>query len=180
MSSAELTKYQEIIMSVTAPSATELSAMRYWWEDLPVGFNYQTSTRTITEADVVAFASLTADFNRAHVDAEYAAGMPYGKRIAHGMLVASYMAGLNTRTIVNQLLEPSLLALMDVQCKFLKPTFINDTIRVDVEVIETRETSNPDRGVVTFRRTAVNQNGEATVECIVKMLVRRSLQTSAA
>jgi acyl dehydratase len=168
-------------MSVTAPTTEELSAMRYWWEDLSVGFKYQTSTRTITEADVVAFASLTADFNRAHVDAEYAARLPYGKRIAHGMLVASFMAGLNTRTVVNQLLEPSLLALMDVQCKFLKPTFINDTIGVDVEVIEARETSKPDRGVVTFRRTAINQHGEATVECIVKMLVqRRSPQARAA
>jgi acyl dehydratase len=160
-------------MSITAPTADELSNMRYWWEDLPVGFRYSTSSRTITEADVVSFAALTADFNRAHVDAEFAARSPVGQRMAHGMLVVSYMAGLNTRTIVNQLIEPSLLALVDVQCKFLKPTFIGDTIRADIEVIESRETSKRDRGLVSFRRTATTQNGEATVECIVKMLLQR-------
>ena len=84
-------------MCITAPTMKELSAMCYGWEDLPVGFKYETSSRTISEADVVAFAALTADYNRGHVDAEYAARTHFGQRIAHGMLVASYMAGLNTR-----------------------------------------------------------------------------------
>lgn len=158
-------------MSTIAPTQEDLAAMYYGWEDFPVGFKYETASRTITEADIVAFASLTADFNRAHVDAEYAARMPFGKRIAHGMLVASFMSGLNTRTIVNQLMEPALLGLIDMNCKFMRPTFIGDTIKVGIEVIETRETSKPDRGIITFRRTAINQNNEATVECIVKMLM---------
>jgi acyl dehydratase len=160
-------------MSITAPTPDELGMMRYWWEDLPRGFKYVTSSRTITEADVVAFAALTADFNRAHVDAEYAAASPFRQRVAHGMLVASFMSGLNTRTIANQLLEPSMLGLLDVQCKFMKPTFIGDTIRVEIEVIDARTTSKPERGIVTFRRTALTQNNEATVECIAQMLVLR-------
>ena len=150
----------------------DIASGRLYWDDLPVGFRYQTAARTITEADVVGFACLTADFNRAHTDAEFAAGTPYGRRIAHGMLVASFIAGLNTRTIVNQLVEPSLLALAEVQCKFLKPTFIGDTIHADIDVIEARRTSKPDRGLVVFRRVAVTQSGETTVECIVKMLIQ--------
>lgn len=162
---------------MTAALSTEaLASMRYWWEDLEVGFRYQTSTRTITEADVVAFAALTADFNRAHVDAHYAAAGPFGKRIAHGLLVVSFIAGLNTRTIVNQLMEPSLLGLLDTQCKFKRPTFIGDTIHADIEVVEARETSRPDRGIITFRRSAINQEGQETVECTVKMLVQRRPQ----
>ena len=47
-------------MSVPAPDASQLAAMRYWFEDLPVGFAYATSSRTITEADVVGFAALSA------------------------------------------------------------------------------------------------------------------------
>jgi len=171
---------EEKEMTVAAPSVDQLSTMRYWWEDLYPGFRYQTSTRTITEADVVAFASLTADFNRAHVDAEFAAAGPFGKRIAHGMLVASFVSGLNTRTIVNQLLEPSLLGLLDMQCKFTRPTFIGDTIHADIEVVETRETSRPDRGIVTFRRLAINQSGQTTMECIVKMMVQRRMQEETA
>lgn len=158
-------------MSAVAPDTSELAAMRYWFEDLPVGFAYTTSSRTITEADVVGFATLTGDLNRAHVDAEFAAAAPFGRRIAQGMLIASYMSGLNTRTIVNQLLEPSQLALMEIGCKFLKPTFIGDTIHVDIEVVEARLTSRPDRGVLTFRRRAVTQVGDVTVECIAAMLV---------
>lgn len=157
----------------TLPPA-DLAQLRYWWEDLAVGLKYRTSTRTITEADVVNFAAFTGDLNRAHVDAEYAAALPlYGQRLVHGMLVVSYMAGLNTRTAVNQFLEPSLLGLLDVQCSFPRPTFIGDTIGVDIEVVERRETSRPERGIVTFRRSAINQRGETVVVCHVKQLVLR-------
>lgn len=145
----------------------------YFWEDLPVGFKYQTSSRTITEADIVSFAALTGDMNRAHVDVESSRSGPFGRRIAHGLLVVSYMAGLNTRTIVNQLLEPSMLALLGMECRFLKPTFEGDTITTDIEVVEARASSKPDRGIVKFRRTAVNQRGEAIVECFVSMLFKR-------
>ncbi len=149
----------------------ELLAHRLWFEDLPVGFAYSTSARTITEADVVAFAALTGDFNRAHVDAEFAATAAFGQRIAHGLLVVSFMAGLNTRTIVNQLLEPSQLALLGIDTRFVKPTFLGDTIHVDIAVIEARPTSKPGRGILTFRRDAVNQRGDIVVECLARMLV---------
>lgn len=150
-----------------------IAAGHYFWEDLPVGFKYQTSSRTITEADIVSFAALTGDMNRAHVDDEAARRGPFGQRIAHGMLVVSYMAGLNTRTIVNQLLEPSMLALLGTECRFVKPTLAGDTITVDIEVIEARASSKPDRGIVKFRRSAVTQRGEVVVECIVSMLFKR-------
>lgn len=146
---------------------------QYFWEDLPVGFKYQTSSRTITEADIVSFAALTGDMNRVHVDDEAARQGPFGQRIAHGLLVVSYMAGLNTRTIVNQLLEPSMLALLGTECRFTKPTLAGDTITVDIEVVEVRPSSKPDRGIVKFRRSAITQRGDTVVECIVSMLFKR-------
>lgn len=144
-----------------------------YWEDLPVGTRYGTAARTITEADVVGFAALTGDFNRLHVDAEYAKASPFGQRIAHGLLVISVGTGLNTRTIANQLMEPSLVGLLETQLKFLRPTFLGDTIQVDVEVADRRETRRGDRGIVTFRRTTTNQRGEAVAEAIVTMLMLR-------
>ncbi len=157
-----------------APPPAELAALRYWWEDLKPGVAWRTSTRTITEADVVQFATYSGDLNRAHVDAEYAASLPmYGQRLVHGMLVLSYMAGLSTRTMAYQMLEPSLLGLLEVRCKFPAPTFIGDTIAVDIEVVEQKETSKSERGVVTFKRTAVNQRGQAVAECLVTQLVSR-------
>jgi acyl dehydratase len=149
-------------------------AARLHWEDFAPGFTYATPARTITESDVVAFASLTGDFNRIHTDAEFARSAAFGQRIAHGLLVASISVGLNTRSVVNQLLEPSLIALLDNHLRFPRPTFIGDTVSVRVEVVERAGTSNPDRGVVTFRRSTLNQHGETVCESTVKLLVRRS------
>jgi acyl dehydratase len=154
-------------------SPEAIQAARYYWEDMTPGLQFETASRTVTEADVVSFAALSADYNRVHVDAEYAAGTSWGKRIAHGMLVASIVSGLNTRTVVNQLLEPSLIGLLEVSYRFPRPTFIGDTVKVDIEVVGRRETSNEARGIVEFRRTALNQRGEVVCECLAKMMVSR-------
>ena len=153
-----------------------LSALRAepcFFEDLDIGNTFDSPTRTVTEADVVNFACLSADFNRLHVDAEFAKGTPYGQRIAHGLLVLSVMSGLVTRMQLNLHLEPSLMGLLDIQCRFPKPTFIGDTLRVRVEVAEKSETSKPDRGVVAFKRQVLNQRSEVVVEGDWKLLVRR-------
>ena len=76
-------------------------------------------------------------------------------------------------TVVNQLLEPSMLALLGTECRFIKPTFEGDTITAHIEVIEARPSSRPDRGIVKFRRDAVTQRDEIVAECIVSMLFKR-------
>lgn len=158
---------------MSADALTTLLQTQLHWDDLVPGFRYRTPSRTITESDVVAFAGLTGDYNRMHTDAEFAATTPYGQRIAHGLLVASISVGLNTRTAPNQLMEPSLIALLENRLKFPKPTLIGDTLTVDVEVLEQTPTSKPDRGVVVFKRTTSNQRGEAVAESHVTLLVRR-------
>ena len=129
--------------TASTPSLAGLSALQYYWEDLEPGTVFETASRTITETDVVGFAGLSADYNRLHVDAEYASATAWGKRIAHGMLVASILSGLNTRTVVNQLLEPSLVGLLEMNLRFPKPTLIGDTIHGRIKVSGRRETSNP-------------------------------------
>lgn len=159
--------------TASTPSLAALSALQYYWEDLEPGLVFETASRTITETDVVGFAGLSADYNRLHVDAEYASGTAWGKRIAHGMLVASILSGLNTRTVVNQMLEPSLVGLLEMNLRFPKPTLIGDTIHGRIEVSGRRETSNPARGIVEFRRQAINQRNEVVCECDARMMVLR-------
>ena len=65
-----------------------------YFDDLEVGDSFTTKGRTITEADLVNFAALTWDTYPLHVDAEWASKTMFGERIAHGMLVLSYAAGL--------------------------------------------------------------------------------------
>jgi len=151
----------------------QASKLDIYWDDLPVGTTYSTSSRTITEADVAAFAALTGDFNRLHVDAEYAKQSVHGQRIAHGMLVASFMAGLTSRSIPNQLMENALFGVLENTVKFPKASYINDTIRVDIEVVEQRATSNPTRGIVKFVRKAINQRGEVACELGATCLLKR-------
>lgn len=151
----------------------QVAQQSIFWEDLPIGTRYVTSSRTITEADVAAFAALTGDFNRVHVDAEYAKGTIFGQRIAHGMLVAAFMAGLTSRSIPNQLMEGALFSVLENRLKFPKPTFIGDTIRVEIEVVEQKQTSRPDRGIIGFMRKAINQRGEMVAELAATCLLKR-------
>jgi acyl dehydratase len=150
----------------------------YYWDDLEIGFTFETATRTITETDVVAFAAFSADYNLLHVDAEYAKASPFGQRIAHGMLVASIVAGLNTRTVVNAMIAPAMLGLLEVKATFPQPTFIGDTIGVRIEIAELTATSKPDRGLIRFIRSAINQRGETVCICNVLMLMKRRPEVS--
>ena len=72
--------------------------MGRYLEDLEVGFTVKTAGRTVTEADVVAFAGLTGDFTELHTNEEFARQTPFGRRIAHGALIFSIAIGLTTRT----------------------------------------------------------------------------------
>ncbi len=139
---------------------------------LEVGSAFQSPGRTITETDIVSFACLSGDFNRLHVDAEFAKGTPFGQRIAHGLLVLSILSGLTTQSSGYRRLEPYVLALLDLRCRFPKPTFIGDTIVVRVTVTEKINNYRPGKDKVVFRREAVNQRGDIVVQADFAMLMR--------
>ena len=157
---------------MSAPSLADPPTTLYW-DDLPIGTRFETSGRTITEADVVAFACLTADFNRLHVDAVFAGASTFGQRIAHGMLVASISIGLLTRTVHHARMERALLGLLESRFAFPGPTFFGDTVRVVAEVVERRQTKRPDRGVIVFRRSTFNQRDELVVDATATLLMTR-------
>lgn len=138
---------------------------------LEVGNSFQSAGRTITETDIVSFACLSGDFNRLHVDHEYAKGTPFGQRIAHGLLVLSVLSGLTTQSSGYRQLEPYVLALLDIHCRFPRPTFIGDTIFVRVTVAEKIENYRPGKDKVVFRREAVNQRGEVVVQADFVMMM---------
>ncbi|MFC7516747.1 MaoC/PaaZ C-terminal domain-containing protein [Herbaspirillum sp. GCM10030257] len=139
---------------------------------LEVGHSFQSAGRTITESDIVSFAGLSGDFNRLHVDEEYARSTPFGQRIAHGLLVLSILSGLTTQSNGYRQLEPFVLALLDINCRFPKPTFIGDTIFVQVTVMEKIKNYRPGKDKVVFRREAINQRGEVVVQADFAMMMR--------
>lgn len=132
--------------------------MPHYLEDLEAGQMFVTPGRTITEADVVSFASWTNDNNQIHTDVEFAQGTRFGQRIVHGMLGASLCLGLIARTGV---FEGSAVALLGIdQWTFPLPVFIGDTVTCTVEILSTRLTSSGTTGIVERLVVLRNQRGE--------------------
>ncbi len=145
--------------------------MPLYFEDFQVGERFTTPARTVTEADLVNFAGVSGDYNPIHTDAEFAKTTPFGQRIAHGLLVLAMLTGLRQRT---GQFEGTLIAWLEIRSyRFLKPVFIGDTIHGETEILEKRETSKPDRGLLVQRVRVLNQRGEVVQEGEFVTLVRR-------
>lgn len=132
--------------------------MSLYFEDLPVGHAFTSARRTVTEADVVAFAGVSGDFNPLHTDAVAAAASGFGQRIAHGMLVLSIATGLRQQTGV---FTDSHRGLLEIRSwKFGAPVHFGDTIEVLTRVVEARPTAKPERGLVVQAVEVRNQRQE--------------------
>ena len=139
------------------------------FEQFNIGDKVMTVGRTITEADIVAFAGLSGDFNRIHTDAAYAATTPFGQRIAHGLLVQSIATGLAVRT---GFIEDTVLAFRELSCKFSVPVFIGDTIHVELEVLETKAFRRLGGGNVLMKISVINHKNEVVQRGEWTMLVK--------
>ena len=142
-----------------------------YFEDVEVGFRFETPSRTMTEADLVAFTGISGDFNPLHTDAAYAAKSIYGERIAHGALVLSVATGLRQRV---GLFDGTLMGLLEIRSwRFLAPVLIGDTIHIVNEVTELRPTSKSDRGVMVHRVEVVKQDETIAAQGELVLLLRR-------
>lgn len=96
-----------------------------------------TFTKTVSEADVYAFAGISGDFYKAHVDAAAMATTPYGQRIAHGALLMAFMSAASTR-LIDRVLEDgetsTPVSLGYDRVRFVAPVFFGDTVTVRYEV----------------------------------------------
>lgn len=135
-----------------------------WFEELPVGFTVEHVTRrTVTETDNVLFTTMTMNPAPMHLDADYASRSEFGRPLVNSMFTLALVVGLSVHeltlgTIVAQL------GMTDV--RFPAPVFHGDTIRVESEVVEARESkSRPEAGLVVFEHKAYNQRDELVCVC---------------
>ena len=144
--------------------------MGLYYEDFEQSGDLVTRGRTITEADVVAFAGLTGDYTELHTNEEYAKSTKFGRRIAHGALIFSVSMGLSTRT---NLLDDTLLAFAGVdKLRFVSPVFIGDTVHAVKRVVERKELGTG-QGTVEFETRVLNQKGELVLVYRDKLLVKK-------
>jgi acyl dehydratase len=139
------------------------------FDELALGDQFETLSKTVTEGDVCSFALLTGDIHPQHVDAAWATESLFGERIAHGMLVLSYAVGLAP-------LDPgrvvALRGLRDVV--FKRPVRLGDAIRVRGRVEQLLPVSDS-AGLVTCRWSVLNQRDELCVRAEVDIVWRRDL-----
>ena len=119
--------------------------------------------RTITEADNVRFTTMTHNPAKLHLDAEYMKGTEFGQPLVNSLLTLGFMVGIS----VNETTHGTAVANLGMDAvRFPKPLFHGDTIRIESEVLEMRESkSRPDNGIVTFVHRAFNQDDELVGEC---------------
>lgn len=142
-----------------------------WWEDYAPDWTLKTGRRTVTEYDILSFVTLVGMNEALFMDAEYIAkDTPFGRRIAPGALVFSYAEGLVIQT---GHLHGAAIAFLGAEMKMQGPVYLGDTIEVNVCLAERRETSKPDRGLVTTRNRVTNQSGEAVLEYLATRMLRR-------
>ena len=130
----------------------------YAYADLAVGMAFRSPGRTITDADLVAFAGLTGDYSELHTSDVYAKSSEFGRRVAHGMLGLAYAHGLMwART--GDLRETAIAFLGIDDWRFLQPIFVGDTIFVNYRIAELRDSkSRPTQAIATFDVEVVDQD----------------------
>ncbi len=112
-------------------------------------------SKTVSESDIYLYAGITGDFNPAHIDAVYAAGTFFKKRIAHGMLSAGFISA-----VIGTRLPGTGTIYVGQQLRFLAPVYVGDTITARVAVAAI----NLEKNRVTLKTTCSNQDGTVVID----------------
>jgi 3-hydroxybutyryl-CoA dehydratase len=139
-----------------------------YFDELELGATESTRGRTVTEADIVNWCALTGDWFVLHSDKVYAEKSMFGQRLAPGLMVLAFSGGLG----VPPEAEAIIANYGTDRVRYPRPTFIGDTLHLDVEVVELRE-RDADTGVATFRWDMVNQDGHTVMASLLKVLLKR-------
>jgi acyl dehydratase len=144
-----------------------------FFDELHVGQVFQHPIRrTITEADNVWFSALTHNPAQLHLDEEYCrTETQYGQRLVNSCFTLGLMTGIS---FGDTTLGTAIANLGWDEVRFPKPLFHGDTVRIETEVLELRESkSRPDAGIVVFMHRCFNQKNELVAHCKRTGLQRR-------
>lgn len=132
--------------------------MGRYFEEFTVGEKVAAPSRAVTAAEIQAFANLTGDVNRLHVDDDFARAQGFRERIAHGALVLSVALGMAWQTGI---LEDTTRAFREIETwKFTSPAYPGDVLSLVVEVTALKPYPRLKSGTVSFLATVTNDRGE--------------------
>lgn len=147
---------------------TAFGPQRYF-EDFQLGETFAIPSRTVTEAQFLAFQAASGDNHPIHYDRDYCRRHGHKDLLAHGFQVAAQTAA--GAGLFPHLVEESLMAFIEQSSRFLKPVYVGDTLYPMLEVAELK----PQRttGVLTLRSTVHNQAGDLVLEGMQRYLIRK-------
>jgi len=136
-----------------------------YFDELAVGQIFKHPIRrTVTEADNLFFSALTHNPALLHLDEEYCrTETEFGQRLVNSVFTLGLMVGVS---VGDTTLGTAVANLGWDEVRFPKPVFHGDTLNIETEVLELRESkSRPDQGIVVFLHRAYNQRGELVAHC---------------
>jgi acyl dehydratase len=141
------------------------------FEEHTIGAVYRTLARTVSETDIVNFVNQCGFTEPLFLDMEYVKRESiFGRRAAPGALTFALSEGMVMQT---GLIHGTGMAWLGGELRVVAPVLEGDTIRVEVEVADKRETRKPDRGIVTYRHRVLNQRDEVVLEATIQRMIRR-------
>ena len=143
-----------------------------WFEQFTIGQEFDHEIRrTVTEADNIWFCGATYNPAAIHIDAEYCRGTEFGKPLMNSVFTLGLMVGIS---VGDTTLGTTVGNLGWDEVRFPKPVFAGDTLHVETEVLEKRESkSRPQNGIVVFQHSAWNQRNELVATCKRVALMHR-------
>jgi acyl dehydratase len=127
--------------------------------------------RTVTESDNLLISTLTHNPAALHLDEEYMRGSQYGARIVNSTFTLGLMVGVS---VGDTTLGTTVANLGWDEVRFPAPVFHGDTLRIESEVLEIRESkSRPENGIIIFAHRAYNQRDELVGSCKRSALMLR-------
>lgn len=142
--------------------------VKIYFEDFILNQTRTSTGRTITEADIVLHAGQSGDFYPHHMDEDWCKTQPFKKRIAHGTLIFTVGVG-QTAGLINEVA----MTYGYERLRFIKPVFINDTIKTTVTIKDKKDHKKPGYGIVTESVETHNQKGELVMVCEHLLLVQK-------
>jgi acyl dehydratase len=146
-----------------------------FFEGFHAGARFETGRRTITEHDIMQFVTLVGLTEPLFLDLEYIRNESiYGERIAPGSLTFGMAEGLTVQT---GLIHGTGLAFAGLdRMRLFGPVKVGDTIKVEIEVLDTKPVPQRGGGIVRYRHWVKNQRGETIMEYDVARLIRGEKQ----
>ncbi|NOT90208.1 MaoC family dehydratase [Ferruginibacter sp.] len=142
--------------------------IKKYFEEFELQATRYTKERTISATDIDFHAKESGDFFPHHMDEAWCKTQPFKKRIAHGTLIFTIAIGL-TADFVN---EMAMTYGYD-RLRFIKPVFIDDSIKVTISIKDKKEHKKPGFGLVTELVQAFNQHDELVMVCEHILLVNK-------